>query len=837
MIRSTTVGTAFRLSALILLGLLILAGPARAQSPVVITGRVVNDATPPVPIAKVIVGVENVFTESDSEGRFTLTLPSSQAPSVRVTTNAVGYMEQTVEAALANGRAAIEIVVHKNPAYHEEVEVTGRFTDVTTAPPATIVIDPVQVTRVAGSADNVFRVLQTMPGVSATDDFGSRLAVRGGGPDQNLTLMDGVEIHNPYRLFGLTSAFNPETIEKFELTAGGFSAKYGDRLSSILLVDNRPGTTRQTFAGSAAVSATDANVVFEGSLPAGSWLVTARRTYYDLLAARVTDQDLPSFADLQAKVAWEPKAGHQLTFFALGSRESTDASFDNNSRGDTIGLVDTSNNDVVSLTYSALLGNNATLKTIGALYRYRDVLGVDASVRNDGSRSNGPTDDAFARAAIEFTRRLTVNDISVREELAVAASPRQTINAGIEAHLLRTEWGWTITGDRNNSAANGSSVLGGSGLPDQLDSAADSPRVGGWFEDELTIVPRLRVVPGIRFDYTGLSDEMLVSPRLRATLDLTPKTRLRFATGRFTQSPGYEKLLQSDYFVDLSNTASIDLKSERAVHALAGVEHDFGDGLRARVEGYWKTFDHMIGGRLETPAETAARVAQYNFPAALASSVPTATQITTVPSNDGSGEAYGFDLYLEKRAQTIRDRLSGWISYTWGRATVDNYGYSYPFDYDRRHALSIVSRWRFAKMMTLSGTMRVASGFPFTEPIGLRVASIQAPNILPGAAGSLVPRYDTNGLPVWTVDYGGVENLNSGRLPLYARLDLRFTYMKSPLSRWELYAEGINVLQRDNAARVNPRLEYDPGSDRPRLSVEPDGGLPFFPSFGFRIRF
>ena len=78
--------------------------------------------------------------------------------------------------------------------------------------------------------------------MNATADFDSRIAVRGGGPDQNLTVMDGVEIHNPYRLFGLTSAFNPETVENFELTAGGFSPKYGDRLSSLLVVENRAGT-------------------------------------------------------------------------------------------------------------------------------------------------------------------------------------------------------------------------------------------------------------------------------------------------------------------------------------------------------------------------------------------------------------------------------------------------------------------------------------------------------------------------------------------------------------------------------------------------------------------
>ena len=154
---------------------------------------------------------------------------------------------------------------------------------------------PAAVQRVAGAGDNVFHALQTLPGVSATEDWGSRLAVRGGGPDQNLTVMDGVEIHNPYRLFGITSAFNPEIVDRFELTAGGFGAKYGDRLSSILLVDNRQGTTTRRLTGSATASFTDANVVLEGKLPgraSGSWLVTGRRTYYDLIAERIADDGL-----------------------------------------------------------------------------------------------------------------------------------------------------------------------------------------------------------------------------------------------------------------------------------------------------------------------------------------------------------------------------------------------------------------------------------------------------------------------------------------------------------------------------------------------------------------
>ena len=185
--------------------------------------------------------------------------------------------------------------------------VTGLpgFRDAPEQPSATPVSSQ-QVFQAAGAVDNVFRTLDTLPGVAPTDDFGSRLSVRGGAPDQNLTMMDGVEIHNPYRLYGIASAFNPETVENFDLRAGGFGVQYGDRLSSLLIIDNRTGG--RTFRGTSAASITDANVVIEGRTPGrarGSWLLSARRTYYDLVAGRLQDQNFPSFADVQLQADWE----------------------------------------------------------------------------------------------------------------------------------------------------------------------------------------------------------------------------------------------------------------------------------------------------------------------------------------------------------------------------------------------------------------------------------------------------------------------------------------------------------------------------------------------------
>ena len=816
-----------------LLSALFFALAITAQSPQLVSGQVVS-GTPPTPVAGARISVGPATATTDRDGRFSLNVPrpDSGGPGIRVNVTAAGYIDASIE--VSAGAVPLTIVLQRTLRVSEDVEVTAegpRIAD----PASAIEVSPAAVRSVAGSADNVFRVLQTLPGVSTTNDIESRLSVRGGGPDQNLTVMDGVEIHNPYRLFGLTSAFNPETIDSFELTAGGFGPQYGDRLSSILVVENRAGTTARSLAGSGALSITDANVVLEGRLPGrarGSWLLTGRRTYYDLVAERITDNDLPSFGDLQSKVVWALGGGREITLFGLRSRERTDATFTGNNPGDRFGLADASRNDLASLTFFTPVTATATSKTIVSWYRYADALDVDGSIRNEGSRSNMPGDEAFQRASIVFTRDVAARDIALRQQITAVVAPSHTIDAGIEAHALRTSWGWRIAGDRNTNEANGSSAFGGTGLPDVLDSSAPAARAGAWIEDAFSVGARTHLAAGVRVDWSGLASDTPVAPRMRATIDVSPRTRLKAAGGLYTQSPGYEKLLQADYFVDLTDAVNNALLNERSWHAVGGVEHDVSRAVRARVELYHKTFDRLLVGRLETPEETAARVSQYRFPPEIAASVPSAPGITTIPVNGATGRSYGIEFFLEKHGRAPSDRLSGWFSYSWGRATIQDYGREYPFDYDRRHSLSLVSTLKLTSRVDLGSTLRVASGFPETTPVGLRIAATRDE-----ATGTLIPARDASGQFVWTIDYGDIPNLNGSRLPVYARLDLRMTFTPSAASRWQLYVEVLNALKRENAGQVTPELKYDPDSDRPALTSRRQQGLPLLPSFGLRMRF
>ncbi len=801
-------------------GLVFAASLASAQSVTRVSGVVIDGLTEaPIGAARVIVGDRTVTTEPN--GRFVIAVDGDAA---RLRFQADGYLETVVEFELsADEPAAVEVRLFPG-AFAETVDVVTEAAVVER--PSATPVTPDAVFQAPGSIDNIFRTLDTLAGVASTDDFGSRLAVRGGTPDQNLTIMDGMEVHNPYRLFGITSAFNPETVENFELTAGGFGAAYGDRLSSLLVVDNRAG--RSGFHGSTAASVTDANLVLEGSTPVGAdgtWLLSARRTYYDLVAGRIADQNFPSFTDLQMQAGWDVGSSHRLTLTGLRSVEDANLSFsDDGERG---ALGSDIANGLASARFDAVLGPRATATTTVSWYRNRESLNFDGLIRAEATRSNAVDDDvAFGLTTIGFERAIVVADRSLRQDLSVQASPRHLLNVGVELHRLDTRVNFLNRGDRNDDEPNGSSVRGGAGLPDVLDSVLRGTRGGLWVQDTYTPSDRFSFEPGLRLDWSTVNGGATVSPRLAASVALARGMRIRAAGGLYTQSPGYEKLSQSDYFLDLSGARELGLRHERATHLVLGLEQDLGGDLTLRVEGYHKRFSDLLVGRLETEAERGERIGRYDFPEALRDSVPVAPIILSAPTNDAGGYAYGLDVFL--RHDDPAARLTGWASYAWGRAERESYGRHYAFEYDRPHAFNAVGRYRLTSRWDIAATLRLASGFPYTPSLGLRVAAAE------NDEGRLVPAFDGGGNPRYSVDYGGVANLNAGRLPYYARADVRATYRRG---RWSFYIEVINALGRDNAVAFESELRHDPGAAVPRIIETPSEGFPRVPTFGLRVRF
>jgi hypothetical protein len=783
-----------------------------------ITGSAVDGVSGrPISGAHLRIGVRELVT--DAEGRFEFDIAAGRW---EIEISAPDYTPRKV-AIDAGAPPPPPLVIQLIPenVFKESLEVVAVAPAPRLDEPATIPLAPQQVLSTAGSLDNPFRTLQTLPGVAGTDEIGSKLSIRGGAPDQNLTIMDGIEMHNPYRLFGLTSAFNPETVSRFELLAGGFSAKYGDRLSSVIVVENRDGDASRRFSGSSSVSITDANIIGEGRLPGpghGTFLATMRRTYYDLVAERVVDQDLPSFDDAQIKTAWQLPGGRRLSLLGLRSRETTTITPD--AEEDVEGSAQIrSRNDLAAATLVSPLGR-ASSTTIIAWSRNTDL--IDAHEVEDEPSSSADPD--------QFLRQVSIDDLSVRQEVRLPALGQHQLEAGTEWHQLGTRVAFRTFDDRDPFGLfrGGAFWLGGV-FPSQVDDSRTTRRGGAWVEDRVTLGTTLTVVPGLRWDWSGLTGDASVSPRLSAVLAINSATRLTAAGGFFTQSPGYEKLLHADHFTDFTRSAPSDLRPERGTHLIVGLDRGLGS-VQARVETYYKGFRDLIAGRLETETERQARVARYVFPASLASSVPSAPLMTSVPTNDSSGHAYGVDLFLTRPDTAARPRLTGWLSYSWARTEQEIYGRRVPFSYDRRHAASVVWSWRAGTHFELAGTARAASGFPRTPPAGIRVVARQQ-------GSRLVPSTVAPGVFRFEVAPGGAAELNAERFPMFARVDLRLAYRpRGVTGRWEIYLEAINALNRRNAWFMDATI-VGGGTGGLRLEEEPVGGLPRIPTFGVRFRF
>ncbi|HEX4567483.1 MAG TPA: TonB-dependent receptor [Vicinamibacterales bacterium] len=734
--------------------------------------------------------------------------------------------------------------------FAESVEVAGAEPENIGRKP--IAVPAVQVTEMAGGLENVFHTLSLLPGVTATSDFGSRQSVRGGGPDENLIVMDHIELHNPYRLFGFVSGINPETVQKFELHAGAFSAQYGDRLSSLLVIDTRDGSTKKAVQGLASASITDANIVLEGRLPdaqRGSWLVTARRTYYDVIAGRLsTDiKKFPGFTDGQFKVVWNPAQRWRLTFHGLASGESMDLSDDTAS---ALGLKNTATahtrTTLFGATAEGTIAGQALLRSTLATSVLKDRFDFTSDGCSSPLVENAPDGNGGCFGQFVVGHEASTNDTTFREELGIPAGTRHAIDAGFQARVMRNTLSVASENDDFPAiAVPGLGLLGIGRLPWHaanmpFGSSVDGNMVGAWIEDRMQAASWLSIVPGVRLDHIAFTHETLISPRFAFSMALGSRTTVTGSSGVHYQSPGYDKafLGGAAFAVDLTSPAASNLKSERAVQAVVGVERELNRGLSVRIETYDRRLDRLIVGRLETEAEREQRVAEYlpqYWAGPLQTEIPTDPLITSVPVNAGSGHAYGLEVLLTKRPRSAGTRLTGWVSYTLSKADRETYGLTYPFDYDRRHAASVVADVRVSPRVTMSAALQAAAGFPVTVPNGVRVATQAGtttsgqPFVFP-AVGAATYAYE--------VDYGSLSGINSSRLPVTSRVDVRATlHPRDGNGHWTFYVDVINVLDHRNQLAVFSDLKFNPSGPKPIIVNTYGGGFPIIPSLGLKYRF
>lgn len=498
-------------------------------------------------------------------------------------------------------------------------------------------------------------------------------------------------------------------------------------------------------------------------------MVSTRRGFVDLVPERVTGVTLPSFYDLQARAVWRTGQGRQVTLVGSASRE----------RSRSTGAVNPdasqttrTRNGFVALTFNSTLGLRASSRTTLSLSRIDDTLDAfELSLDNNRGANTLASIATGERLAFQLSRGAQIDDVSVRQQLGLSWSPRHVIDAGAELHRLDTRWTWQISGDRSLLQTNGSSIRLGQSLPATLDSSVDSVRVGAWIQHRWQVSSRFALQPGLRIDHSRLTQATTASPRLGGTVALGSSWRVDAAARLHTQTPGYEKVLQSDHFLDLS-LGNARLRPERAWHFVSGVERLLLAGVTLRLDAYYKRFSDLIIGRLESDEERLARLSTYDVPTALRAYVPQGPCITVTPINGGRGDARGLEVLVSRPAQG-GSPVGAWVAYSLGRSSRTAYGLRGPFDYDRRHALTAVATVRIGERYDVSATGRWASGLPQTpaSDVRLSLGPDERDSDGDGDRAEIVPLRNPAGDPLFQPDLSALATMNTARQPGFGRVE------------------------------------------------------------------
>jgi hypothetical protein len=784
---------------------------------------------------------------ADTGGRYSITgiPPGTYTVRVRV----LGYRDFKADGIRINAGKVTRLPVRLDESIIplREIQVTaGRMKREQDVRASVFTLAPTQTRTIPGVAEDVMRSLQAIPGVVSVNDFTAQMAVRGSGPDQNLIIMDDIEIFNPYQLYGLISIFNPETVSDINLITGGFPAKYGDRLSAVLDVTNREGDMHSPLHGSLNASITNANLVLHGGMPFGingSYIVSARRTYYDLILgpiARETglvsgDVAFPNFMDFQGKFVVEPAPAHRILANMLFSRDAVNImSGPDRPTPDSVDVLDNTTNNVVGIAWHYFPSKEFYSKLSASWYRNRGDTQfggefIDPALDRMRFENRGDT-TGIRLFNVAFNSSYNFGKVSIKEE-AGWSLPGHLIEVGGGVDFLSTSLVWHFMPDETLRSI---LLQRGVAYVDDFVQSRDYVRTGVYVQDKIGLTGALSVQPGLRFDYYQIIGRAFLQPRLNISYALNPVTTLRGAWGIYRQSPGYEKLLDQQAFYDYSQAATSHLTAEQATHYVLGAERWLTEEWHLKVEGYYKKFDKVIvqevvpGTVWKTypiPGEDPLKQSGWTAPVAVSGD-----SLTTYPVNGATGQAYGIEFLLEKKNIGPDNRLSGWIGYALARADRVQGSITRPFQFDQRHTVDVVLEYHASSWFDIGVRWKYGSNFPYTPALGLTPRIV---TVTQNGKSERVIETDANGNVVFDVDRDGESNKFTGQLPAYHRLDVRFTARTAFWGMdWTFYLDVINVYNHQNVLNYN----YYQG-DGYTVQRRAIGMLPIIPTLGFSAVF
>nr|MBP7461949.1 TonB-dependent receptor plug domain-containing protein [Candidatus Delongbacteria bacterium] len=571
--------------------------------------------------------------------------------------------------------------------------------------------------------NDVFKAVKFLPGVESVDPISPLYAVRGSDPGENLVLLDGVTIYNPYHFITATGLFNNYAIKNTEMLVGGFGAEYGGRNSSVLYLTTREGNNRQLH-GEIEPTLSQTQFVLDFPIDSSVTMMVSGRFYYDLMTRFLLYA--PSyFYDANLSLNWVINPYNRLSFRYFRSQDYMDYSF---RRFSTYfnELLDTDifdDYDLINRNRWDNQAGTAILKTIITpdLYLKTQLSGSFFSSKNQTILDFNYTDDEDDREYKIYHRtdiRNRIRDIGLKSSLSCKLNAHHTVNLGGEFNAYHLMNDMII-----NYFSEGSTTR-------------DPHLAAGYIEDKISYEPVI-LRAGLRSSKFSYMDREYYEPRFNLTVNLPGNAKAKAAWGKYYQyiisinSQEYELSQYLDYYYPLKNQTP-----STSVHYILGFEKLITDQSQLSIDFYYKdiqrvyTFDYNVN-----PLE-AVRFSEKIKP--------------------GQGESYGMEIMWEGNFRSF----SGWLSYGLSRSTRSYphimEGKSFVHDYDRTHTFKAVVHHQILPTLSYSGTLRVMSGTPKTLETG----------------GQSYYYYDPVSGGYATYPTAITAKKNNIRLPLFIQLDL-----------------------------------------------------------------
>ena len=780
----------------------LIAESGQDQHPPAIQGEVLDAGTQrPIDNATITLlenGRQHDATTSGTEGIFDFA--QSQEGVYQLLVEAENYQPAVSgEIRVVRDKTAILIVELQRLTLSETVVVTPSATsNDPRAPVTTTNYNREEIRRTPGSAGDVLRALDSLPGVASTGQFAS-FSVRGRGPRDNLILVDGIPFEKVVHFDqtigeqedldggGRFSIFAPNLIQSVEFQPGGFPAAYGGKNGSLLQLEVAEGNpVTPSFSGRLDLAGWEFN--YDGPTYAfdnTAVLFSARAQNFGRLFKLIGAESIgsPSLEDVIIKTTTDVNDQHRVNILGIYAPERYVRTIDNVVKSENFEntfLANTSqDSSLVGVNWRWLTSQSSFL-TNTFFYRNSDKRSIQGDSFPDfTSTTELRTEDIATRPNI-FDVGEGEREYGWRSDFSYVTTTNDRFSAGARVTQVAVDYDIALNGelirhvyDRNDFRPDPRQrfiVL----KPEFVNSTFtnDALRTALYGDYAWDLGNRVTLTPGLRWEHDGFADQSLSSPRTSMSINLDAVTRLTVGGGIFYQHPQFIQLARSPLNALLQN--------ERSRQITAGIQRTLRTDLQLSAEGYYQALDKLV---------------------------VRADRTTGVSANTGEGYTSGVDLLLSKR---LIDQWYGQVTYSYQRSVRDDkLGEGrYASDFNRPHILNTLVAYEFNDSWSLAGKWRIASGRP-TDAFVIHSNVFNNPALL---------RYSKE-----------ITARNVDRLPAFHTLNLRLDYRKR-IGRLSVitFLDIINLYGHEN---IDARQFQD------RTGINVEEGLGAFPTFGAKFEF